>query len=127
MTASLLFCLALAGAQPGQPPAEVAPPPSILAPAPTPLPPGPAVMVPMRPMTHWEFADLVVPTPGLHKVALIHPVSHCPVCVCFELPCGCVRCVRATKRAVVFDYGNHSVTLVFRVLGGGNRVDVLTR
>jgi hypothetical protein len=125
MTVALLFALLV----PGQPPAEVPPapdaPPLILAPAPTPVPPGP-VLVPLRPMTHYEFAGAFVPTPGLHKVTLIHPVSKCPVNVCFELPCGCAR-VKAGKRALVFDYGKHEVAIVFRVLGGGNRVDVVSR
>jgi hypothetical protein len=125
MVTALILSAALT-AVPGQPPAEFPPDPPVLAPAPTPLPPGP-LLVPGQPMSHWEFADLFVPTPGRHRVTLIHPVSKCAVDVCFELPCGCVRCVTAGKRAVVFDYGKHSVTLVFRVLGGGGRVDVVTR
>jgi hypothetical protein len=115
MTASLLLTLCLTATADDQPP-------PVLAPAPTPLP---VVQVLMN---HYEFAETFLPAPGNYRVTLIHPVSGCPVDVCFSLPCGCVQCVRATKRAVVFDYGGrHSVTIVFRVLGGGSRVDVVSR
>jgi hypothetical protein len=127
MTAALL--LSVASTLPAQPPDEFPPepigPPVLLAPAPTPLPPAPALL-PARPMSHFEFACAFEPTPGLHKVTLIHPVSKCPVSVCFELPGGCAR-VKAGKRSLVFDYGKHEVAIVFRVLGGGSRVDVVTR
>jgi hypothetical protein len=75
-------------------------------------------------MTLDELARYFVPVPGTHTVTLINPVTGCPTTVCFTLPDCALKRVCAGKRSVVFDYGKHSVTILFRIRG---RADVLTR
>ncbi|SRR5579875_144957 len=65
--------------------------------------PPPAV-VPLRPMTVNEFASTFKPLPGRYEVLLVHPKTGCPVKVCFTLPPGCIRGVRAAGHKIVFDY-----------------------
>jgi hypothetical protein len=68
----------------------------------TPVLPTPTPLV--RPMTLPEFARCFHPTQGTFKVVLIHPVTCCPVTVCFCLP-GCPKTVRLHDRRVTFHYG----------------------
>jgi hypothetical protein len=88
-----------------------------LLPPPTPMPAlAPA---PVRPVTIGEFAATFRPAPGNYEVVFVHPVTCCPVKVCFTLPCGCPK-VKISKRMIVFDYGRHHVVRIrFKLLGGG--------
>lgn len=68
---------------------------------------------PARPFTHREFAGLFQPQPGNYEVVLTHPVTCCPVKVCFCLPPGCPKKVRVHPREIVFDYGRDEVEIRF--------------
>lgn len=104
--------------------------PSIPAPPDAPLPPPqvmpelsppvvvPPAVVPIRPLTVGEFAATFKPLPGRYEVLLIHPKTGCPVQVCFTLPPGCIRCVRATGHRIVFDY-KCQCNVVIRFLHNG--------
>jgi hypothetical protein len=105
--------------RPVQPPVIVQPPPVIVQPPPQP----PVVVLPTRPLTHQEFANVFQPLPGTYTVALIHPGSRAPVNVTFTLPPGVPR-VRVLHRALVFDYGRHEVEIHFAIHG---KVRVTTR
>jgi hypothetical protein len=98
-------------------PVIVAPgsPPPVVLPSPTPLPVQ-EVVIPSRPMTHYEFARAFVPLPGTYEVVLLHSRCCEPVRVCFTLPPGCV-CVRAERHALVFDYGRREVVVRFALCG----------
>jgi hypothetical protein len=99
--------------------AQFAPPlPSAPADLPPPAVVAPPVAIPVRPLTLGEFAASFKPLPGKYEVLLVHPKTGCPVKVCFTLPPGCVRCVRANGHKIVFDYKcQHDV--VIRFLHGG--------
>lgn len=99
--------------------------PSIPAPPDAPLPApqvvpelSPPAVVPIRPLTVSEFAATFKPLPGRYEVLLIHPKTGCPVQVCFTLPPGCIRCVRATGHRIVFDY-KCQCNVVIRFLHSG--------
>lgn len=78
----------------------------------------PTAVVPVRPLTVNEFVASFQPLPGKYEVLLIHPKTCAPVKVCFTLPPGCVRKVRANGHKIVFDYKcQHDV--VIRFLHGG--------
>ncbi len=64
-------------------------------------PPGSVVAIP----THRQFAESFKPVPGKHRVTLIHPYTCCPVDVCFDLPCECVKCVKADCNEITIRYG----------------------
>jgi hypothetical protein len=81
------------------PPTDLTP----VKPAPT-GPAGPATLV-VRPWTLPEFAHDFRPAPGKYEVVLIHPITCCPVKVCFCLPDACVKTVRLHDRQVTFHYG----------------------
>lgn len=116
-----------------QPPV-VQPPPGVplqVLPQPVPVPgpvpgqvvplPAPApVVVPV--LTHREFARMFQPLPGTYEVVLLHPVTCCPVKVCFTLPPGCPKKVRVERRELEFDYGRHEVEIRF-VHNGTVRVE----
>ena len=80
----------------------------------------PLVLAP-QPMSHRDFACAFNPVCGKYEVVFIHPVSCCPVCVCFDLPCGCPK-VRCGKRYLEFDYGRHSVVIRFGIFRSNVRV-----
>ncbi len=87
-------------------------------PPPTPMP-ATLAPAPVRPVTVAEFAASFQPAPGKYEVVFVHPVTCCPVKVCFTLPCGCPT-VRVHKRMLTFDYGRHHVVRIrFKLLGGG--------
>lgn len=56
------------------------------------------------------------PLPGTHHIAIIHPVTKCPVEVCFTLPDRKLREVEVKRREIEFVYGLgfKKVTLEFR-------------
>jgi hypothetical protein len=60
-----------------------------------------------------RFADTFRPSPGRHKVTVVHPVTGRPVRVDFRLPDGKPRHVRVRGREVDFDYGNTEVAIRF--------------
>lgn len=82
------------------------------------FPSQPGVVVPSpKYLTHREFAQSFIPTPGTYKVTLIHPGSGCPVDVCFTLPPGCPK-VRVGHRYIEFDYGHcREVEIRFALFG----------
>jgi hypothetical protein len=83
------------------------------APPPQPVAAG-ALQPPPRPPTLCEFAANFKAGPGTFEVCLVHPVTHCPVKVCFTLPCGCPKKVKVQKHELKFDYGRHDVELHFK-------------
>lgn len=82
----------------------------------TPVLPSPT---PVKAMTLPEFAGSFKPAAaGTYKVVLIHPVTCCPVTVCFTLP-GCPQTVRLHDQRVTFHYGlGKNVILQFNSDGG---------
>ena len=92
------------------------PPPRIM-----PADPVPPTMTLERPFLLCEFAQVFKPAPGNYDVLMIHPVTGCPIRVCFTLPPGCPR-VCVGKRTLDFDYGCCSVTIRFTLLCGKVRV-----
>lgn len=79
------------------------------------------LLAPPPPISHYDFACAFKPQCGKYEVVFIHPVSCCPVCVCFDLPCGCPK-VRCGKRYVEFDYGRHAVRITFGIFRSNVRV-----
>jgi hypothetical protein len=69
--------------------------------------------VPVRALTLDEFARSFQPLPGRYEVVLVHPLTGCPVNVCFALPPGCPKKVRVHRRQLEFDYGRHDVVIHF--------------
>jgi hypothetical protein len=63
------------------------------------------------------FARDFRPCEGRHHIQIIHPVTKCPVDVCFELPCGKLREFDVNRRSIEFDYGRREVRIVFRLNG----------
>jgi len=127
---SLLVTMLLLPQAVGQPPAgppseqlpapiPVRPLPPQAIPNPVPFPPAPPVVVIP---TLDEFARCFVPTPGIHEVTVIHPVSKRPVTFCFTLPDCPPRKVQLHNRRLVIDYGNKEVRVIFRILC--SKVDV---
>jgi hypothetical protein len=113
MIASVTWLCLSASLTPGQ-----LPPPRILTPAPE--TPPPAVVLPaappvqVRPITLGEFAATFQPAPGTYTVVFVHPISGCPVSVCFTLPADCCAPkVRCHKHRLTFDYGKHVVRIRF--------------
>lgn len=103
---------------------QVPPSPGPLPPTPQAVPdlPPPAIappaVLPVRPLTVGEFAASFKPLPGRYEVLLIHPKTGCPVKVCFTLPPGCIRRVRANGHKIEFVCkGQRDV--VIRFLHGG--------
>jgi hypothetical protein len=97
---------------------------STLAAPPTyPYEPGdpPPVPIPEPVPTVAEFAGAFQPRAGTHEVVLLHPLTGCPVKVCFTLPPGCPRKVIVRPRAMVFEYARCDVTIRF-VRDGSVRV-----
>jgi hypothetical protein len=82
---------------------------------------APAVLLAPPPISHGDFACAFKPQCGKYEVVFIHPVSCCPVCVCFDLPCGCPK-VHCGKRYLEFDYGRHSVVIRFGIFRSNVRV-----
>ena len=69
-----------------------------------------------------QFVREFRPTEGHHKIVVMHPVTKCPVEVCFDLPCGKLEKVEVHDRTIRFDYcGRKDVRIVFRLNG---KVDV---
>ena len=85
--------------------------------------PPPSIVLPVKPLTHQEFAKIFQPLPGNYQVVLIHPGSRQPVQVSFTLPPGNPR-VRVHHRDLVFDYGRHEVEIRFALHG---KVRVISR
>jgi hypothetical protein len=91
-------------------------------PGPTVDPEAPLILLaPPPPIAHGDFACAFQPQCGKYEVVFIHPVSCCPVKVCFDLPCGCPK-VRCGKRYLEFDYGRHSVVIRFGIFRSNVRV-----
>lgn len=84
------------------PPPELAP--NFVPGDPPPVPVA-APSVGVRPPTLEEFADSFHAAPGHYEVVLLHPVTCCPVKVCFTLPCGCPCKVKVHAKSLVFSYG----------------------
>ena len=66
--------------------------------------PGPVASAGVRPPTLEEFAESFHAVPGHYEVVVLHPVTCCPVKVCFTLPCACPR-VKVHSKSLVFSYG----------------------
>lgn len=96
-----LALLALLGAA-SLAPAQLPPPPPPPVGAEIVLPP--LAVIPVQPLTLQQFAASFKPLPGRYEVLLVHPKTGCPVKVCFTLPPGCLRGVRANGHKIVFDY-----------------------
>ncbi len=108
-----------APAPPAAPVVPGAPPPVPVEPVPAPAPPvvtTPAPVVPRAP-TPAEFAAGFRPLPGTYDVVLQHPVTCCPVKVCFTLP-SCPRKVKVHRRELVFVCPGHTVVVRFLPNGG---------
>ncbi len=62
------------------------------------------------------FARDFRPCPGKHHIAIIHPVTKCPVEVCFTLPDRKLKEVEVHRREIEFKYGLgfHKVELEFK-------------
>jgi hypothetical protein len=76
-------------------------------PPPVPLPLAAPTIVALSPapvMTVQEFAKTFPAGPGRYEVVLLHPKTCKPVAVCFELPCGCLTKVSASKNSIKFEY-----------------------
>jgi hypothetical protein len=90
--------------------------------------PSPPVVVAHEPVlpvyTLDTFARDFRPVEGHHRILVLHPVTKCPVEVCFELPCGKLREFDVNRRSIEFDYGKHEVRLLFRHNG---KVDVKSK
>jgi hypothetical protein len=116
------FVTVAVGRAPAPAPVLVPAPPPVVVPADLPpprvVPPPPPA--PVQALTVAEFAAAFQPVPGTHKVVLIHPVTGCPVEVCFTLPPGCPK-VKVHRRELEFDYGRREVEIHFR---HGGRVEV---
>lgn len=117
---SLLLTLAMA---PGFHP-PVPPPVPVFPPVPVVAPGYPAFFNPQPVLTVEQFAKVFVPTPGHHRVVLIHPKSCKPVEVCFVLPanCGCPK-INYNRHHLEFEYRKYEVDIRFRHNG---TVDVKT-
>lgn len=94
-----------------------------------PLPAGPAPLVrpsrpvspsvgipavPVRYMTHREFAATFRPYPGNYEVMMIHPYTRRPVMVRFSLPPGRIKEVDADHNELRFDYGSWELEVHFK-------------
>ena len=90
-------------------------PPALKFPAPSVAPPPERVpVVPVRYMTHREFAAMFRPAPGNYEVMMVHPYTHRPVKVCFTLPPGRIKEVDADRNELRFDYGNWELEVHFK-------------
>jgi hypothetical protein len=78
-------------------------PPVVVLPDERSAPPVPQVL-PARAPTLTEFAAGFAARPGNYEVWLQHPVTCCPVKVCFTLK-GCPRRVVVHRQEIVFRYG----------------------
>ena len=107
-------------AAPAPAPAPLPQPEELPAPGPrlipaTPIPvPSPVPVVPVRYMTHREFAATFHPVPGNYEVMMIHPYTHRPVKVCFSLPPGHIKEVDADRSELRFDYGKWELEVHFK-------------
>jgi hypothetical protein len=59
-----------------------------------------------------EFARCFRPTAGGHSEWVIHPITHQPVEICFDLPHGSPR-VEVNRRSLEFDFGRREVGIQF--------------
>jgi hypothetical protein len=112
----LLLTLTVAGHPPVPPPPVFPPPVVVPYPGFTPPPPvfaPPQLVVP----TVKEFAATFQPTPGHHRVVILHPRTCKPVEVCFRLPPGCPRKVYADRTEIDFKYHRLEVQIHFRKNG----------
>jgi hypothetical protein len=109
-------------------PAPVAPAPTVVPGDPPPVPvepvplPVPRAVTPPTPdvvpaLTPAQFASSFRPLPGTYEVVLQHPVTCCPVKVCFTLP-SCPRKVKVHRRELVFVCPGHTVVVRFLPNGG---------
>jgi hypothetical protein len=66
----------------------------------------PVVVQPQIPVYCYDtFARDFRPCPGRHHIAIIHPVTKCPVEVCFTLPDRKLKEVEVNRREIEFKYG----------------------
>lgn len=79
----------------------IAPPPVVVVQRPVLEPVVPAVPV----YCYDTFARDFRPCPGKHHIAIIHPVTKCPVEVCFTLPDRKLKEVEVNRRDIEFKYG----------------------
>ena len=68
-------------------------------------PPAPVVVGKAQSIADFACSFQPAPTGGRYEVVLQHPCTCCPVKVCFCLPPGCPRKVRAFKNSVEIRYG----------------------
>jgi hypothetical protein len=98
--------------------AEELPLPAVPAPLATPakpvVPPAALPAIPVRALSHREFAATFRPFPGNYEVLLIHPYTHRPVKVCFSLPPGRIKEVDADHNELRFDYGSWELEVHFK-------------
>jgi len=97
-------------------------------------PPVPLETVPMRPVPPVvvakpapSLADFAAsfhpaPTGGRYEVVVQHPCTCCPVKVCFCLPPGCPKKVRAFKNSLEIRYGLCKAVVVRFLPDGSVRV-----
>jgi hypothetical protein len=105
-------------AQPGDPPPVPVDPPTQ-----APPPPGAAAgPEPARALTVRDFASAFRPAAGTHEVVLVHPRTGKPVPVTFTLPPGTPRKVRATRNALILNYGRREVVTIRFLRDGTVRV-----
>lgn len=126
--ALLLFAASVTQAQVIAPPVNVLPNPALNN-APLPgsvqiLPPVPSALPPLRVQSVAEFVATFKPAPdgGHYEALLIHPCTHCPVKVCFDLPCGCPRKIRCTKSGFEIRYSLCKAVVVRFLSDGTVRV-----
>jgi hypothetical protein len=74
----------------------------------------PLAVLPVRYMTHREFAATFRPVPGNYEVTLLHPYTHRPVMVRFTLPPGRIKEVDADRSEIRFDYGHWELEVHFK-------------
>jgi hypothetical protein len=92
-------------------------PPAVAPVDPPPVPGVPVLPAPTpvsaRPPTVGEFVDSFHPTGGAYEAVLLHPLTGCPVKVCFTLPPGCPCKVHVHPRRVRFEYAHCDVVIHF--------------
>lgn len=77
----------------------------------------PVIVQPQIPVYCFDtFARDFRPCPGRHHIAIIHPVTKCPVEVCFTLPDRKLKEVEVHRREIEFKFGLgcHKVELEFK-------------
>ena len=114
--------LSLALSAPAHPPAQPQFPLPLPATPQFPLPPQfPAQPVPPaqpQVLTLEQFSRYFTPTPGKHRVWVVHPRTRRPVEVCFALPGGKMNDYEVDRDSIRFEFsGGEEVEIEFRSNG----------